>query len=605
MGTPFSASGVSSRLLVAMFSTRATHTFTHPGFDMRSLVLASSIALIPGLLAAQAEQPAHSSVVAQPPTKLPLKHTPQPTTSAITAADLMTRLYIFADDSMQGREAGTAGNVKGTDYIASEVKRLGLTPAGDDGGYFQTIPFKTRATDPASTVTVAGAAMAYGTEWGAASADSAIGSDVPSIYGGVLGDSASMISPEQAAGKLVVFGFGPNSLRAFNTVSRLMQGAAAAAVILPQQFLPFVVRPAQFIDSPGARQSLTRATIFLTPTSAAKLFDQPIAELKPGTAGKPVSYSIRAKIDPVPYPARNVVAILPGSDPKLKGEYVAIGAHNDHIGFNHTPVDHDSIRIFNHIVRPGGAEDQGKRASLEQQADVNKLLADWRSSHPGTSRADSISNGADDDGSGSVSVLEIAEKLVAQNPKPKRSVLFVWHVGEEKGLLGSAYFTDHPTVPRDSIVAQLNIDMVGRGDAWDMTGTTKEGAEIHGNSNYLQVVGSRRLSTELGDLVEKVNTEGKHGLAFDYAIDADGHPANIYCRSDHYEYARYGIPIAFFTTGGHSDYHQVTDEPEYIDYEHMSRVDNFIAALLLRVANLDHRVVVDHPKPDPTQACRQ
>jgi hypothetical protein len=330
-----------------------------------------------------------------------------------------------------------------------------------------------------------------------------------------------------------------------------------------------------------------------------------MADLKPGTAGKAVSYSIRAKIDPVPFPARNVVAILPGSDPKLKGEYVAIGAHNDHVGFNHTPVDHDSIRIFNHIVRPGGAEDQGKRATLEQQAEVNKQLADWRGSHPGTSRADSISNGADDDGSGSVSVLEIAEKLVAQNPKPKRSVLFVWHVGEEKGLLGSAYFTDHPTVPRDSIVAQLNIDMVGRGDAWDMTGTTKEGAEIHGNPNYLQVVGSRRLSTELGDLVEKVNTEGKHGLAFDYAIDADGHPANIYCRSDHYEYARYGIPIAFFTTGGHSDYHQVTDEPEYIDYDHMARVDNFIGALLLRVANLDHRVVVDHPKPDPTQACRQ
>jgi hypothetical protein len=267
-----------------------------------------------------------------------------------------------------------------------------------------------------------------------------------------------------------------------------------------------VARPAQFIDNPGVTQPLTRATLYLTPTSAAKLFDDPIAQLKSGAAGKALSFNIRSKTDPVPYPARNVVAILPGSDPKLKGEYVAIGAHNDHIGFNHTPVDHDSIRIFNHIVRPAGAEDQGKRATPEQQAEVNKMLADWRTSHPGTSRADSIANGADDDGSGSVSVLEIAEKLVAQNPKPKRSVLFVWHVGEEKGLLGSAYFTDHPTVPRDSIVAQLNIDMVGRGDAWDMAGVTKEGAGIHGSPNYLQVVGSRRLSTELGDLVEKVNS---------------------------------------------------------------------------------------------------
>ena len=123
---------------------------------MKSLILAFSIVAIPALLGAQAEQPAHSAVVPQPATKLPLKHAPQPTTSAIVAADLMTRLYIFADDSMQGREAGTIGNVKGTDYIAGEVKRLGLVPAGDSGGYFQTLPFKTRATDPTSTVTVAG-----------------------------------------------------------------------------------------------------------------------------------------------------------------------------------------------------------------------------------------------------------------------------------------------------------------------------------------------------------------------------------------------------------------------------------------------------------------
>ena len=571
---------------------------------MKSLILALSIVAAPALLAAQAEQPAHSPVVPQPPTKLPLKHTPELTKSAITAADLMTRLYIFADDSMQGREAGTIGNAKGTDYIAGEVKRLGLVPAGDSGGYFQTLPFKTRATDPTSTVTVGGAPMTYGTEWAAASPDSASASDLPVIYAGVLGDSASIISPEQVVGKLVLFAFGPNSGRALGSVAKLTANAVAAGVILPAQFLGFVARPTQFIDNPGM-PAMTKATIYFTPVSAAKLFDDPIPQLKSGAAGKPISFTIRSKTDPVPYPARNVVALLPGSDPKLKGEYVAVGAHNDHIGFNHAPVDHDSIRIFNHIVRPQGAEDQGNRATPEQQTEVNKLLADWRASHPGTSRPDSIANGADDDGSGSVSVLEIAEKLVAQNPKPKRSVLFVWHVGEEKGLLGSAYFTDHPTVPRDSIVAQLNIDMVGRGDPWDVTGTTKEGAQIHGNPNYVQVVGARRLSTELGDVMEKVNTEGKHGIAFDYAIDANGHPANIYCRSDHYEYARFGIPIAFFTTGVHSDYHQVTDEPQYIDYDHMAKIDNFIADLAMRVANLDHRVVVDHPKPDPTMGCRQ
>ena len=160
-------------------------------------------------------------------------------------------------------------------------------------------------------------------------------------------------------------------------------------------------------------------------------------------------------------------------------------------------------------------------------------------------------------------------------------------------------------MPRDSIVAQLNIDMIGRGDADDEVGRTKEGAPIRGGPDYLQLVGSRRLSTELGDLVETVNRADHHGLAFDYAIDANGHPANIYCRSDHANYARYGIPVVFFTTGIHSDYHQVTDEPEYIDYAHMARVASLIEDIAVHVADLDHRIAVDQPKPDPNAACRQ
>src|SRR5205085_309729 len=158
--------------------------------------------------------------------------------------------------------------------------------------------------------------------------------------------------------------------------------------------------------------------------------------------------AVRFDIVPVPDPARNVIGIVPGSDPKLKGEYVAIGAHNDHIGFSRSAVDHDSIRFWNHVVRPEGADDAGKQATPEQQARVDSLLARFRSEHPGRSRADSIANGADDDGSGPVAALEIAERIAALKRKPKRSILFVWHTGEEKGLLGSRYFTDHPTVPR-------------------------------------------------------------------------------------------------------------------------------------------------------------
>ncbi|MDQ6829876.1 MAG: M28 family peptidase [Gemmatimonadota bacterium] len=565
------------------------------------------VTFAPALLTAQATQSAAPTIVPMPATTLPLKHAAEPTSADINVKDLMTRLYIFADDSMQGREAGKIGNVKGTDYIAAEAKKIGLVPAGDNGTYFQTIPFKTRAVDSASTLAAGGASLAFGREWVAIAPATVSLNNAPVIYGGSLGDSMLALTPEQAAGKVVVFNLlaGQNP-RVARDIQKRVEGAAGILLIAQPQVMGFLRRPSQFVDDPAnAPKTPPRATIYVTADAVSKLFDTPMTQLTSGAAGKPISLDLKLKIDPTPFPARNVVGILPGSDEKLKGEFVAIGGHNDHIGFNNRPVDHDSIRIFNHIVRPGGAEDGGKQANADQQAEVNKLLAEWRAAHPGTMRADSISNGADDDGTGTVSVLEIAEKLAAMKTKPKRSTLFVWHVGEEKGLLGSAYYTDHPTVARDSIVAQLNIDMVGRGDAWDVTGQAKEGGALRGSSNYLQLVGSRRLSTELGDLAEKVNAEGKHGLSFDYGMDANGHPMNIYCRSDHYEYARYGIPIIFFTTGGHSDYHQVTDEPQYIDYAHMARVDNFIADLAVRVSNLDHRVVVDQPKPDPKGACRQ
>jgi hypothetical protein len=576
---------------------------------MKRFPLIAAATLAPAIVGAQAAQPVAQpvTIVPAPATTLPLKHTPEPTTADITAKDLMTRLYIFADDSMMGREAGTLGNVKGTDYIASEVKKMGLIPAGENGTYFQTIPFKTRATSRQSTLTVGGAPLALGTDWVATGNSPVSVQNAPVVYGGILGDTAHMIAPGSAQGKIIVFSLSPQvAMRGVRGAARYAQGASAVVLVGVDQFMPFFNRTATFVDDPDNRPAVTPPPQIIVATAAAsKLFDKPIDQIAPGTAGKPASLDLKLDIAPVPYPARNVVAILPGSDPKLKGEYVAIGAHNDHVGMNNHPIDHDSIRIFNHIVRPGGAEQGGKQATPEEQAQVNKELADWRAAHPNSARPDSINNGADDDGSGSVSVLEIAQKMASLKTKPKRSTLFVWHVGEEKGLLGSAYYTDHPTVPRDSIVAQLNMDMVGRGNAWDVTGETKDGQPIHGNPNYLQLVGSRRLSTELGDIVEQVNKEGKHGFTFDYSMDANGHPMNIYCRSDHYEYARYNIPITFFTTGGHSDYHQVTDEPQYIDYEHMARVANLVEDIAVHVGNLDHRPVVDGAKMDPHGSCRQ
>jgi len=564
----------------------------------RPIPLAVYALLLPAAAAAQSALPVDRG--------LPREHAPEPTTAAITPADLMTRLYIFSDDSMLGRRTGELGDVKGTSYIAREIERMGLVPAGDGGTYFQTIPLKTRALSDSSSFVVGGGLLKLLDDFVPITPRSFDASSLPIVYGGVVGDASHPLSADQARGKLVVFGVAPGvSLRRLFRSAPAVQGAAAIAVAaldsVPARFRAFFTRPRMFVDDQP--QGSEQTPVFLVSEAAAgKMFSAPPAGLSPGTAGGSAAIHVRYSLEPVPYPARNVVGIVPGSDPKLKHEYVAIGAHNDHLGVGR-PMDHDSIMIFNHVVRPEGADDGGKRATPAQQEEVDSLLAVYRKSHP--DRMDSTYNGADDDGSGSVSALEIAEKLQAMDPHPKRSILFVWHVGEEEGLYGSRYFTDHPTVPRDSIVAQLNMDMVGRGDATDETGRTKDGQPLHGGPNYVQLVGSRRLSTELGDLIEKVNTEDGHDLTFDYAMDANGHPSNIYCRSDHYSYARYGIPITFFTTGLHSDYHQVTDEAENIDYPHMAKVADLVADVAVHVADLDHRPVVDHPVPDRNAPCQQ
>jgi len=545
-----------------------------------------------------------STLAAQ--TSLPLKHAPQPTTSAITTGDLMTRLYLIADDSMKGRQAGSEEHQKVTAYIASELKRMGLEPAGDSGGYFQSIPLVRRHFEQGASLTAGAATLRADSDF-----VPIVGRGTPrnidgaqSIYGGVFTDSSTWITADQARGKFVVFSVGlPSSGSRFYTISirptSRFAGAAGVAIpmieIAPPEYLARATKPGLALArSSTGPESAAPLTLLISHAAARALFGGPLDSLKPGATGQTVHGSI--KLIEEPRPTRNVVAVLRGSDPSVRGEYVAIGAHSDHIGTRDVPLDHDSVRAANEQAWEMRGKSLDNATPSPQQAALVKVNVDSvRKIHP--PRLDSVFNGADDDGSGTVSVLEIAQKFASERPRPRRSLLFVWHTGEELGLLGSRWFTDHPTVPRDSIVAQLNIDMIGRGDSADMRG---------GGPNVVDLVGSKRLSTELGDLAESVNQKMEHPpLHFDYSLDAPGHPENIYCRSDHYMYARYGIPIIFFTTGLHQDYHQLTDEPEYIDYAHMARVATFVHDLALTIANLDHRVVVDKPKPDPMGVCRQ
>ena len=554
----------------------------------------------------------------QPKQPLPLKLEPRKTTPAITAADLMTRIYRFADDSMRGRMAGSPEAMKGTEYIAGELKRLGLQPAGDNGSYFQNVPFGVQTIDSTSTIQVGEKVLKAGADF---LANAPLGMAQQSrtldvIYGGQAIDTTNLLTPDQVRGKMLILrpAAGPPSdiqafiaSEGFKRYQETVGSAALVASIGPAQFPQAAIRnaftPGAFVQLVPEQPPTTPATVVLTQSAADALLGAPNAGATKGAAGQ--SAQVNLKFALVRRPGRNVVAILPGSDAKLKGEYVAIGAHSDHVGTRaQGPVEHDSMRVFNTLVRPQGADSPNRVPTSDEFARIRAMTDSLRATTP--ARQDSINNGADDDGSGSMGVLEIAEAFATAKVKPKRSLLFVWHMGEEEGMLGSRWYTDHTTVPRDSIVAQLNVDMIGRGASSDITGQSKDGSLIHGrDSGYVQLIGSRRLSTELGDLVEDVNTKTKAGLELDYALDADGHPQNIYCRSDHYMYARYGIPIVFFTTGGHRDYHQVTDEPQYLDFDQYRRVTQLIHDVAVRVADLDHRPAVDKPKPDPNGACKQ
>ncbi len=527
------------------------------------------------------------------------------TTAEISPADLRRRISIFADDSMAGRRTGTPGNVKGNAYIAAELARLGLKPAGEGGTYLQPVPLTRYAVaDGAGTLRAGDAELAafedyhpYQTVF-----------EVPArpiegaqlVYVGGFGDSASIPPREALQGKVVVFRSAPGSPGIAPPDLSPPGRLGLIAGIMITEIDPVIGKYREVFRSPhlsleSSLQVPPEVTqprmIFLPTATVPKLFGKPLDQLRPGDTGATLSGEVR--FEPGSLEAANVVALLEGSDPALRGEYVALGAHNDAIGVVTPAVDHDSLRAYNSVMRPRGANDEPGTPSAEQWQRIRAMIDSMRKDRP--ARLDSIVNGADDDGSGSMGLLEVAEALARGGTRPRRSVLFVWHTGEESGLQGSRWFTDHPTVPRDSIVAQINLDMISRGGPGD---------ESSRDPAYLQVIGSRRLSTELGDLAEAVNREG-HGFRFDYSYDADGHPDNFYCRSDHYMYARYGIPVSFFSTGGHRDYHQVTDEMEYQDFDKYARVVRFVAALTTRVADRDRRPVVDRPKPDPQAPCTQ
>jgi hypothetical protein len=280
--------------------------------------------------------------------------------------------------------------------------------------------------------------------------------------------------------------------------------------------------------------------------------------LPPMTINAKITINIDNRYDVVSTQlTKNVVGMVEGSDPKLKDTYVMFGAHLDHIGY-----------------RTSAAPGRGGRAGGAGAAGT-----------PPSGEPDLISNGADDDGSGSTGLLGIA-KAFATGPKPKRSVIFVWHTAEESGLLGSRYMADFPVVPLANVQAQFNIDMIGR---------NRDDDPALGESVF--VIGADRISTDLHNLVVDTNASFTAPLKLDFEYNDPSDPNSFYTRSDHYSYAAKGIPIAFFFTGTHPDYHGVGDHPDKILYPKLTRIAQLVYQAGFNVANSDRTLERDNKGP--------
>ncbi|CAN5507050.1 hypothetical protein BH10ACI3_BH10ACI3_24550 [soil metagenome] len=525
----------------------------------------------------------------------------------VTAKQLSDYLYFVASDEMEGRDTPSRGLDTTAKFIAMNLSKWGFKPAGDDGTFFQRIALHRDSVDAAGTfVEIGGRRFAYGEDLVRASGPTTGSVSGPIFFAGngwmIKSKNIDPYAGVDVKGKIVaVIGDGPITQRAIVpapagvTPADMPQGGrgtdwadpatyatthgAAGLLVLPSKAIteiwPFLLqnfgRSRVVVDKfaepgaggggrPGGGPSIP--VLFASPTLANAIFA--------GEAGNPLTgysnplavsdsktfnFTIATKAEQLS--TQNVVAIWEGSDPKLKDEMVAIGAHYDHIGISTNP-----------------------------------------------NAPDKINNGADDDGSGTVSVLSIAEALAKAPKRPKRSVLFVWHCGEEKGLWGSQYFNKYPTVDIKKVIAQLNIDMIGRSkkpgymapcDTNPAPGRKPCNETLSGESQ-IYVIGKDMMSSTLGNIVSGVNA-GYLNLTYDTRYDDPKDPNRFFFRSDHFNYAVNGIPIAFWFDGEHEDYHQPGDEPQKIDYVKMEKVARTIMITLLELTNLKERPKIDKTLP--------
>ncbi len=504
----------------------------------------------------------------------------------ITAKQMSDYLYFIASDEMEGRDTPSRGLDTTAKFIGMNLSRWGFRPAGDDGTFYQKMALLRETPDAqASSFSVGGANFKYGEDYFRLSGGSASAISAPTVYGGdgwfIKSKNIDALKNVDARGKIVVLYSDGAPTRAFATrlpvgvtqadltgargsdwvdpLTYAKQKGAVGVIIVAsndaaqnwERWSRSSVTARAFVEKFRIETSLP--TIFVSQKAGDALFaDAAKAPYRMSDSNASTilnasqTVSFNAAIKPERVYTQNVVAIWEGSDPNLKAEMVAVGAHYDHIGISQN-----------------------------------------------SQTPDKINNGADDDGSGTTAILSIAEALAKSAKRPKRSVLFVWHCGEEKGLWGSQYFTNFPTVDLKNVIAQLNIDMIGRSKK--ANDANPKNANLSGETE-VYVIGSEMMSSKLGAEVKAVN-DAYLKLKYDFRYDDTKDPNRFFFRSDHFNYALKGIPIAFWFDGVHEDYHQPGDEPQKIDYNKMQMVARTIFLTMWEIADLKERPKVDRQLP--------
>lgn len=473
----------------------------------------------------------------------------------ITAKELKSMLTVYASDAFQGREAGTEGEQMAVEYLRNEYQKLGVSAAKQDGDYFQYVPLKLN-TPPKVNISIQSQNFSYYQDFINVSSGPTKNMYFDSyVYIGygikdtkhndykntdVSGKLVVAIAgePKNAEGNYVVSGSNKiskwsNDRQSLSAKQNLAKEMGAAAFILIDESL--FTRYARYYKQRDQSKGETDLSLDVNSNPfygflVGDNIGNSLIHKKNDLYQNDIQIDYKNTYESLV--SENVVALIPGSE--KPNEYIVISAHLDHIGIHH------------------GA----------------------------------VFNGADDDGSGTVAILEIAEafqKAVQNGDGPKRSIVLLHVSAEEKGLLGSQYYTDFdPIVPLKNTVANLNIDMIGRTDP----------KRKNGKRNYIYLIGSDKLSTELHEISEMVN-EKYTGIELDYTFNDENDPNRFYYRSDHYNFANKNIPIIFYFNGTHEDYHKATDTVDKIQFDLLENRTKLVFYTAWELANRKERIVVD------------